>query len=956
MLSGWNLFVFFDAIPVKDPSSEPSLLYSDPNALDFRPSDRDTVFMSTRLGVVKEFNKSLELINEFVVCSEEKTPDFVRPVPNTHLLITASSQLGEPLEVSVWNLKDTDEAGKVPQLHSRVLVSHDTNTYPLTVFEIKDDISVLVLGFADGSVIAVRGDLMHDRGTRQRLIHKFPTGITGLALTDDADRVYVASVSQVAVVSTTSAKHFQILDKSKGVDLNCTSPATNEEFLVARDADVAFFNLHHRGPTFELDVAKRAAYLTKGEPKNLRKNKYLVLVAVFGPTNQSMLSTESKRLLVVDLVNHLIAYDGYLGTDIKAIFEQWGQINVVCSDGILHTLVEKPLEQRIAALKTRNLYQVAISVAESELENPKTDRLALVLHQDFADYLYDKNDIDGALKEYIAAIELGQSSRAIRKFKDSQHVSTLLRYLDALYKRDQASSQHITLQIICYTKLDLRNELERFLRSVVKRPDFDFEQAINILIETQDQKYGKLAAYVAEMWPDPDLVVQIMLRLLDNVQETLDYIQTVSVADALRLLIQNSRLLLNKLPVETTGVLITLFTGKFIAKERTDDAPENDRSATSNTNSTLANTLDGYAPPVLQSYQAFIKYLSSGNYLGSHIVSAETLESNISEPSYLPPRPRLIFPSFIGHDNEFVIFLEACLQVAPNFHSSDKDLSDIATTLFETYLRVGLAESASLLVDSHANVLYPTRIQTAAEISKFELNPSQQVALGSTYSDVFRQSCRLEQFGTALQVLFDHHDSDPDMAIQAVPLLTSTSQGIDHLRSENLLTKVLELAVGAGASHVQLISELSASPYLTVKDIEPFITRFLENTDEQTSRHIKLADSYQSEIEEKKMKLEKMEKEALVVNYDECLQCHQPIELPAVHFGCKHSYHKQCLVNEQLGCPTCRTETETMESIRKQSADAAAQQDYFLDELDSKSDKMRVIMDFISRGALSKIH
>lgn len=955
MLSGWNEFVFFDAIPIKDPSPESSLLYSDPNALDFRPSDRGTVFVSTRLGVVKEFNKSLELINEFVVCNEEKTPDFVRPVPNTHLVITASSQLGQPLEVSVWDLKESKEAGKTPQLHSRVLVSHETNTYPLTVFEIKADISVLVLGFADGSVIAVRGDLMHDRGTRQRLIHKFSTGITGLALTKDADRVYVSSVSQIAVVSTTSAKHFQILDKAKGADLNCTAAAAKEEFLVARDADVAFFNLHHRGPTFELDVAKRAVYLTKEETKS-RGNRYLVLVAVFGPSNQSLLSTESKRLLVVDLVNHLIAYDGYLGTDIKAIFEQWDQINIISSDGILHSLIERPLEQRIAALKARNLYQVAIAVAESELENPATDRLALMLHQDFAEYLYDKNDIDGALKEYIAAIELGQSSRAIRKFKDSQHVSTLLRYLDALYKRDQASSQHITLQIICYTKLNLYNELERFLKSVVKRADFDFEQAVNILTETQDQKYGRLAAYVAEMWPDPDLVVQIMLRVLDNVQETLDYIQTVSVADALRLLIQNSRLLLNRLPVETTGVLITLFTGKFITKERAEDPTKNDQNANSNSTSTLANTLDGYAPPVLQSYQAFIKYLSSGNYLGSHIVSAETLESDISEPSYLPPRPRLIFPSFIGHDNEFVIFLEACLQVAPNFHSSEKDLSDIATTLFETYLRVGLTDSASLLVDSHANVLYATRIQTAAEMSKFELNPSQQVALGSTYSDVFRQSCRSEHFSTALQVLFDHHSSDPEMAIHAVSLLTSTSQGIEYLRAENLLTKVLQLAVDAGASHVQLISELSASPYLTVKDIEPFITGFLKSTEEQTQRHLKLADSYQLEIEEKKKTLEKMEGEALVVNYDECLQCHQPIELPAVHYGCKHSYHKQCLVNEQLGCPMCRTETETMESIRKQSSDAAAHQDYFLDELDSKNDKMRVIMDFISRGALSEIH
>lgn len=933
MVAGWKEFAFFDATPVRDPSSEASPLYSDPELLEIVPGSGDTAFMSTRRGVVREFNASMQLISELTVCDPDsgRNLDFLRIVRDSRLLLTVASKLGSPLEVSVWDLNKNE-------LHARALVVNGTNTFPTTAFAMAPDISVLVFGFADGSVIAVRGDLLHDKGTRQRLIYSSSTGITGLALTDSLDQVYVSSINQVLVVSTTASKSVSFLDKTKGADLGCTTKALNDEFLVARDSDLAWFNKIHRGPTIELPVTRKLIYLTQD-------GKYLVVLAVVESGNRSLLNTEALRLIIFDLKYHVIAFNSHLSNGIRAIFEKWDRLNVIGTNGMMYVINEKPLDARISLLTSRNLYQAAIQMAEES----GTSQLKLTLHQDYADYLFERNDIEASLKEYITAIDFGQSSRAIQKFKDSQHADSLLRYLNALYERGMATPQHVTLQIICLSKLKKREELAEFLQSATKMEGFDFERAISVLTEVQDPKYAQLAAYVAEEWPDPDLVVQIRLRGIEDVQATLDYIQTVSVADALRILIQNSRLLLNKLPVETTGVLITLFTGKFVT--RVPNFSDKVTKIVNNSKEYVSNA------PVLQSYQAFINFLSSASYLGSHIVSAETIESQPDEPSYLPPRPRLIFPSFIGHSNEFVIFLEACLKAAPHFNPSEKDLSDIATTLFELYLEVGSAEKASELVDKYADHLQPVNVQTSSVYHNFKLEPRQLIALGSSLTDVFREAIESGDVESAIAIYYENAASSACTALQAVSQLSSNEVAVTKVRelSSQEFEKIFQAAISSGVSPVELITVLSKSDFITLGDVKPFLESYLGSLADQTSRHQKLAESYEAEIDEKKKAIANQAEKPMVFQYNNCRQCNLPLDLPAVHFACQHSYHQQC-IGADAECPLCSPEHESIELLRSQNEETAAQEDYFMSELGKRQDKMKVVLDFISRGGLSKVH
>ena len=64
---------------------------------------------------------------------------------------------------------------------------------------------------------------------------------------------------------------------------------------------------------------------------------------------------------------------------------------------------------------------------------------------------------------------------------------------------------------------------------------------------------------------------------------------------------------------------------------------------------------------------------------------AQTLEQNVqsSRAEYTVPKPRTAFSLFIDHPDEFVVFLEGCLNES---EPREVDKIDLYTTLFEMYL------------------------------------------------------------------------------------------------------------------------------------------------------------------------------------------------------------------------------------------------------------------------------
>lgn len=71
----------------------------------------------------------------------------------------------------------------------------------------------------------------------------------------------------------------------------------------------------------------------------------------------------------------------------------------------------------------------------------------------YGDHLHKKGDFEGAMQQYKSTIGHLDPSYVIRRFLDAQRIGLLTSYLEGLHDAGQASSDHTTLLLNCYTKL-----------------------------------------------------------------------------------------------------------------------------------------------------------------------------------------------------------------------------------------------------------------------------------------------------------------------------------------------------------------------------------------------------------------------------------------------------------------------------------------------------------------------
>lgn len=73
---------------------------------------------------------------------------------------------------------------------------------------------------------------------------------------------------------------------------------------------------------------------------------------------------------------------------------------------------EKPLQQRLDLLYQRNLYPLAISLAQKSGMDVQQQN---IIYRKYGDHLYQKGDYDSAMSQYIKAIDNTEPSQVIRK-------------------------------------------------------------------------------------------------------------------------------------------------------------------------------------------------------------------------------------------------------------------------------------------------------------------------------------------------------------------------------------------------------------------------------------------------------------------------------------------------------------------------------------------------------------
>lgn len=605
----------------------------------------------------------------------------MKQINGTALLVTIAEDLSNEPRLKVWALDNIDKKTGAPKCLSTIDISNNKKQFPISAFAAVEDLSQLAVGFANGAVTVVRGDLIHDRGAKQRTVFESEEPITGLEFREGNTTVlYVSTTGRILTLTISGRGQGQPAKplEDMGCGVSCmTIDQGSREIVVVRDDRVYYYGLNGRGPSYAYEGPKKLVKTFKN---------YVTVVSAPQATRSSkrFLSSDSSafstsRFSILDLDLQYVAHTESLISEVQTAFSEWGDLFLLTRDGKLYRYHEKSLRQKLEIFTQRNLYVLAINFAQKfNLDIPQKN----IILRKYGDYLYKKGDFDTAMQQYLKAINNTEPSQVIRKYLDTQRIHNLIEYLEELHEHDKATLDHTTLLLNCYAKLKDTKKLEDFINSGY---NFDFDTAIAMC---RQGGYYDQAVFLARKHGEHDIVVDVLIEDSGKYVEALDYIWRSVPEVAYPNLMKYACVLLEHCSKDTTQIMIDYYTGQYRTRR---DQPVVIAPATGTVG--LASFANFIPLPYRQRELASPGTVENKSIDGQ--VGAESVSTD-SPLEYKIPRPRTAFSAYVDHPDEFVIFLEALLTQS---HIEEADKSDLYTALFEMYLEIASHKSGTEKVD-----------------------------------------------------------------------------------------------------------------------------------------------------------------------------------------------------------------------------------------------------------------
>lgn len=451
----------------------------------------------------------------------------MKQVEGTSLLVTISEDISNEPVLKVWALDKPVKKTGLPSCQTTLSIQNGRKPFPISAFTALDDLSQLAIGFANGSVTVVRGDLVHDRGAKQRTVHESEEPVTGVEFREESKVItlYISTTSRILkmVISGRGQGQAARTLEESGCAVGCMSlDKKTGDIIVARDDAIYYYGVDGRGPCYGYDGPKSMLtifgdYVAVFSPPatTTSPEKSSTLRRFGGGKADELFNTSTFTLL--DTVLRIIAHSESLVSHVKTLFQIWGDLFTLTDDGKIYRYHEKPLSQRLEILYQRNLFLNAISLAQKSGLDAQQQN---VIFRKYGDYLYQKLDYDGAMEQYLKAIDNTEPSQVIRKFLDTQRIHNLIEYLEELHEHHKATADHTTLLLNCYAKLKDIDKLEKFIKSPGDLK-FDLDTAISMC---RQGGYFEQAAYLATKHGEHELVVDILIEDSKKYSDALQYI------------------------------------------------------------------------------------------------------------------------------------------------------------------------------------------------------------------------------------------------------------------------------------------------------------------------------------------------------------------------------------------------------------------------------------------------
>lgn len=222
--------------------------------------------------------------------------------------------------------------------------------------------------------------------------------------------------------------------------------------------------------------------------------------------------------------------------------------------------------------------------------------------------------------------------------------------------------------------------------------------------------------------------------------------------------------------------------------------------------------------------------------------------------------------------------------------------------------------------------------------------------------DIFRSCCSAGDTGGAIRALKKYGAEEPQLYPAALSYFTSSPKVLRET-GEDELQRVLKVIDEQGLMQpLQVVQTLSSNGVATVGMVKRYLGDTIERERREINNNRKMIDTYRQETTKKTAEISELGSKPMVFQAQRCQACSLPLDLPTVHFLCKHSFHQRCLNTidgENLECIACAPTNQTIRALKKSQEEVAERHEYFKVTLAESKDKFGTVSEFFGRGVMA---
>eukprot|EP00795_Rhopilema_esculentum_P008547 gene8547-14548_t len=915
----WRRFNFFDKeiLKARDAPSDQQFDKLKGLEISATASGRGSILLGDNDGMIHMLDREQNFPS--FKAYEFRTSLLFQMKQHNILVSVGEDEKGANNLIKVWNFDKIDKSGS-PLRCRMYRAMTGTKNVSVTIICVHENLSQMAIGFEDGTVIIVRGDVTRERQARQRLVHQDKYPVTGLAYKQMGSNItlFVTTTETVTSYNVSARDHKEVLD-GFGCDFKCSAisdVSQENQFVIARPDALYFYQTEGRGPCLAFEGEKKMVYWFRGYLVVVSKENKQLPRAGFPMNILTIYDIQNKFIGTCNLIPLDLILKPFRPTAFSAPFPEivdvlgeWGSLHVLTRDGKIFQLEEKDTQTKLETLFRKNMYDMAINLAKSQ---HYSDGLFEIFRQ-YGDHLYSKGDHDGAIQQYIRTIGHLEASYVIRKFLDAQRIHNLTDYLQALHEKGLANTDHTTLLLNCYTKLKAVDKLDKFIQTD-KELNFEVETAIKVC---RQAGYYRHALDLAEKFEQHEWYLKIQLEDIKDYKKALKYISRLPFVEAEATMKAYGKTLVNEEPDETTELLKRLCSDYKPLVEKPADR-------------------------IIPDYDHSVVGSPSLGLKGMAQKTASLMLNPASIEPILRANPDEYIHIFVHQKQKLIDFLEHMVKIR-------NDCSNVIyNTLIELYLQNASRAAATkdFIVEAEQENKC-LNLFTNTE-SKYDLDHALVLAQMHNFKrGILFLYEKAKLFQQILRYHMEHNDhdaiidnckkygrQDTSLWSQALSYFARKEEDcrsqirevLEHIDRYNLLSPLIV---------VQTLAHNSTATLAVVKD---YIVRRLQDENEQMAKDERMIRQYQEDTEKMRNQIEELKTCAKIFQSAKCMICSRMLELPAVHFLCGDSFHQQ----------------KVMDIIKAQEHNKDLHEQ-FHHQLERSADGFSVVADYFGRGVFNKV-